>query len=164
VWGGTKPLLLTDDGLFVDPLDEGGAHELSHGIVGEQMGLDVLSYKLWRTKTSLGVEGVTYFAGEERLLNEEQLRAHMCVCVAGQEGAAHLFVTVYGFDPAEAMAKAAIGSGTDLADFKKWARYIDFPERAARLEARRIIKAHWSRILRGAARLADKGKLNPGSV
>jgi hypothetical protein len=161
VWGGAKPLQLSDLP-SPDRLDEGGVHELAHGLVGEQLGLDILKYELWRTRSKFGVAGFTHIASGPK--NEEELRAHLCVCVAGQEGAMHWYVTVHGYDLDRAKAESAIGSYQDLLDFKQLSEFIDFPEKAARLEARRIIKAQWSRIMKGAVRLADRGKLSPGSV
>lgn len=163
MWNGVTPMEL-EEIPDTDPMDMASVHELGHGVVAEETGLTVVQYQLWRTKTSLGVEGFTEISRAPNLEMPEEILANILCCLAGQEAAAKFYMLQLGLSLGEALSKAAEGSSTDLSDFQKFRKYYEITEAAARRETRRLINAHWSRIVAGARKLKTRGRLKASAV
>lgn len=150
-------------------------HEVSHVVVSVTAGMPMRSLEIRRHFFG-GTSGCAKFdwtkvdaRGCEEghrapMITQQEFRAILFSYLAGARGVARWLVQVHHWDVRAAVTRGREGSSHDYREFRRLSGYAHLTLAGGTVEADRIIRGNWSRIVRGAGALEAVQKMKASKV
>lgn len=141
----------------------GAIHEGGHIVVFDNAGIRMGMVEIRARSNRLGGEGGVWLEDGQKW-TDAKWHLMLVGTIAGVVAHAQWLVWEHGWDPARAKSFADIGGGGDFPMFAKFSQGTGLTVTQARVEARRHVVRHWSRIYRGGLRLRREQRMKASKV